>query len=160
MQPTVIKTIAGFLAGFIAVLVFHQTMYLLIQQAGLPLRGAPWAMAAEPSAFGMPRVINQAFWGGLWGIAYAFLVDYIPGNQGWLKGLIFGMIFPMLLGSWVVVAMIKGQPMFSGAFAKGGFDIWALRNGFLLNGIAFGLGLGLLYPLIAGLIPGHERVRG
>ncbi len=80
--------------------------------------------------------------------------------MGWIKGLFFGMIFPMLIGSWLVVAMIKGQPLFAGAMAKGGFDIMALRNGFLLNGVAFGLGLGVLYPLVARMLPGGRHSHG
>ena len=159
MPSAATKTIAGFITGFLAVVVFHQIMYVIMQQMGLPLRGTPWSMQPDPAAFGMPRVLNQAFWGGLWGIAYAFLVDRIPGGMGWLKGLIFGFIGPALLGSWLVVALIKGQPMFSGAMAKGGFDVMALRNGFLLNAVAFGLGLGLLYPLIARMLPGSSEAR-
>ena len=159
MPSAVTKTIAGFIAGFLAVVIFHQAMYFLIQTLGLPLQGKPWNFDADKAAYGMPRVVNQAFWGGLWGIAYAFMVDYIPGGMGWLKGFIFGMIFPMLIGSWLVVAMIKGTPLFSGAMAKGGFDIMALRNGFLLNGVAFGIGLGLIYPLLAGMLPGGARAQ-
>jgi hypothetical protein len=67
-----------------------------------------------------------------------------------VRGFVFGCIFPMLLGSWLIVALIKGQPLLANAFGKNGFNILQLRNGFLLNGVAFGIGLGLLYPLIAG----------
>ena len=79
------------------------------------------------------------------------MVDYIPTGPNWLRGFVFGCIFPMLLGSWVLVALIKGTPMFANAFAKG-FNPMALRNGFLLNGLAFGIGLGLLYPPLARLM--------
>ena len=49
--------------------------------------------------------------------------------------------------------------MFSSAFAKG-FDIMRLRTPFLLNGVAFGLGLGIIYPLLAGLLGrSGERAR-
>jgi hypothetical protein len=156
MPSAVTKTIAGFIAGFLAVAIFHQGMYVILQQTGVPLGGKPWNLTPYAGAFNMPTVINQCFWGGLWGIVYAFLVDRIPGGQGWLKGFIFGFVFPMLIGSWLVVALIKGTPVFSGAFAKG-FDGMRLVPGFFLNGVAFGTGLGLLYPLIAGLIPGEAR---
>jgi hypothetical protein len=160
MPHSVSRTIAGFIAGFLAVVIFHQVMYLIIQNGLPPPRpaGTPWNMAANKDAYGMPFVINQALWGGLWGIAFAFLADRIPG-PGWLGGILFGMIGPMLLGSWLIVAMVKGTPLFAGAMAKGGFDITNLRNGFLLNGIAFGLGLGLLYPLIARFMPGSGYPR-
>lgn len=158
MPSGLVKLIAGFIAGALAVLIFHQGMYVLMQQAGLPLRGTPWSMAAIPP-YGVPRTVNAMFWGGLWGIVYAYLIDYIPGGMGWLKGLIFGMIFPMLIGGWLVVAMIKGTPLFSGAMAKGAFNVMALRNGFLLNGVAFGIGLGLLYPLLAGMMGSRSGAR-
>jgi hypothetical protein len=147
MPSGLVKLIAGFIAGALAVLIFHQGMYVIMQQAGLPLRGTPWSMAAIPP-YGVPRTVNAMFWGGLWGIVYAYLIDYIPGGMGWLKGLIFGMIFPMLIGSWLVVAMIKGT-----------FNVMALRNGFLLNGVAFGIGLGLLYPLVAGMMGSRSEAR-
>lgn len=158
MPTSVNRIIAGFIAGFLAVIIFHQGMYVILQQTGVPLGGKPWNFAANPGAFNMPAVINQCLWGGLWGILYAFMVDHMPGEQGWLKGFIFGLVFPMLLGSWLVVAMIKGTPIFSGAFAKG-FDVMRLVPGFFLNGVAFGIGLGLLYPLLAGLLPGEARER-
>lgn len=159
MSSSITRIVAGFIAGFLAVLIFHQGMYVLIQQllkmgvlGAPPLGGVPWNFAPDPAAYGMPRVLNQSFWGGLWGIVFAYLVPYIPTGPNWLRGFVFGCIFPMLLGSWLVVAMIKGTPLFSGAFGKDGFNIFALRNGFLLNGVAFGIGLGLLYPPLARLM--------
>lgn len=158
MNSTMTRVLGGFIAGCLAVLIFHQGMYVVMQQMGLPLRGAPWAMAADPAAFGMPRLFNQMFWGGLWGIVFAYMIDALPGPNV-LRGFIFGCVFPMLLGSWLVVAMIKGQPLLSGAFGKEGFNILALRNGFLLNGVAFGIGLGLLYPWLAGMMGGRSSTR-
>ena len=143
------RTIAGFIAGFLAVFIFHQGMYLLLKQAGVPLAGTPWNFAPFAGAFGMPAVINQCFWGGLWGILFAFLIDSIPTGPDWLRGFVFGCVFPMLLGSWLVVPLIKGAPILSGLLTDG--NIMRLRPGFFLNGVAFGIGLGQLYPLLAGL---------
>ena len=151
------RIVAGFIAGFIAVLVFHQGMYILIQQIGWPTRGAPFNMTQSvlwPELFNamrmkpmsLPAIVNQSIWGGLFGVLFALMIDRLPGGISLLKGIVFGMIFPMLLGSWVIIPLIKGQAMFGGAFGKG-FNPVALRNGFLLNGIAFGAGLGLLYPM-------------
>ncbi len=169
MPSSIVKIVGGFIAGALAVLIFHQGMYVIMQSMGLPLRGTPWNMATSvplwPEFFGMlkigpvrvPAIASQSIWGGLFGILFAFLIDRMPGGLAIIKGFIFGMIFPMLLGSWLLVAMIKGAPLMSGAFAKGGFDIMALRNGFLLNGVAFGIGLGVLYPFIANLMSGRDR---
>ena len=150
MHSTLTRVVGGFIAGALAVLIFHQGMYVLMQQAGLPLGGTAFNMSPDKAAYGMPRLLNQMFWGGLWGIVFAYMIDRLPGPNV-VRGLIFGMVFPMLLGSWLILALIKGTPIFSGAMAKGGFNILALRNGFLLNGLAFGIGLGLLYPAIAGM---------
>ena len=146
MPSTLLKTIAGFIAGALAVAIFHQGMYWALPKLGVALQGTPWNMAPNKAAYNLPVLANQMFWGGLWGVVFAFLADQIPG--GWLKGFIFGCVFPMLIGSWLVVALIKGQPVFAGVLTDG--NIMRLRPGFFLNGIAFGIGLGLLYPLLAG----------
>ena len=153
MNGTVGRLLAGFLAGALAVVIFHQGMFLILNMAGLIPVG-PWRMNPVPP-YGVPLLLNQMFWGGLWGVGFGLLYEEIPGPAV-LKGMIFGMLGPMLLGSWLVVAMIKGQPTFSGAFAKG-FDVVRLRNGFLLNGVAFGIGLGLLYPMLAGMLGARQR---
>ena len=159
MSSTVTKTIAGFITGALAVVIFHQGMYWVLPKLGVPLQGTPWNMAANKAAFNLPVVVNLMFWGGLWGIVYAFLADHLPGRQGWLKGFLFGCLFPMLLGSWLVVALVKGQPVLSGLLIDN--NLMRLRPGFLLNGAAFGIGLGLLYPLLAGLFGGKgSRVSG
>ncbi len=151
MSSTLTKVVGGFIAGALAVLVFHQGMYVILQQMGVPLQGSPFNMTPDKAAYGLPRLVNQMFWGGLWGIVFAYMINVLPGPN-WLRGFIFGCVFPMLLGSWVIVALIKGNPLFANAFAKGGFNILALRNGFFLNGVAFGLGLGVIYPLLSGMM--------
>ena len=149
MPSTLSKVIAGFIAGALAVALFHQGMYWLLPKFGVPLAGTPWNLAPLKSAYDLPVIVSQTFWGGVWGVVFAFLAGHLPG-QNWLKGFIFGCVFPMLLGSWLLVSLIKGQPLFAGLLTDG--NIWRLRPGFLLNGVAFGIGLGLLYPLLAGLM--------
>jgi hypothetical protein len=75
-----------------------------MQIAALPLQGKPWNMAPDAAAFGMLRLFNLMFWSGLWGILFGYLYHSLPGGMGWLKGIVFGVVFPMLLGSWLVVA--------------------------------------------------------
>ncbi len=151
MANTLIRLAAGFIAGALAVLIFHQGMYFIMAQFGVPLRGAPWRMTPM-APLGVPVLLNAMFWGGLWGMVFAAICDHLPGRQAWLKGLIFGILFPMLLGSWLIVSLIKGRPVFAGAFVNG-FNPMALRAGFLLNGVAFGIGLGLLYAALAKVMP-------
>lgn len=63
------RPLAGFVAGFIGVLVFHQLMLAVLNLAGLTA-GQPWALRPAPP-LGIPAVLSAAFWGGLWGIALA-----------------------------------------------------------------------------------------
>src|SRR5262249_32009514 len=152
------RIVAGFIAGALAVLVFHQGMYVLIQyldanvdafkQAGSPLRGTPFNTASGPlwpellkalnqPAVTLPVIVNQSIWGGLWGILFAFLVDHIPTGPTFIRALVFAFIFPSLLGWWLLVPLINGTPpILGGAMAKGGFDWTTLRYGFLLNTVA------------------------
>ena len=63
------KLVVGFVAGFIAVFLFHQPALALLSQLGIA-NAATYSFAAVPP-FGVPRVISIAFWGGVWGVIYA-----------------------------------------------------------------------------------------
>lgn len=139
-----LKAAQGFAAGALAVLIFHQSMYFVLSQFNL-VQNLPWRMNPIPP-FGVPSLINQMFWGGLWGVLYAVAVArWIPGAL-WIGGLVFGLVFPMTLGSWLIVPLIKSQPLLSGYFIH--HDPLRLLSGFLLNGIAYGLGLGIIYSTL------------
>jgi hypothetical protein len=154
LTMTPMRAFAGLIAGALAVLLFHQGMYFALVQLGVPMTGKPWNLAPLPAAYGMPVVLNQMFWGGLWGILFAGLYHLLPTRMGWVKGLLFGMVFPMLLGSWIIVPLIKGGPLLSNVMSD--MNWMKLRPGFLLNGIGYGLGIGLLYPLLARAIGGNR----
>lgn len=143
-MPATANIVRGFIAGALAVALFHQGAYWVMKTGGMPLGGTAWNLSPAPQAFGMPSLMNLMFWGGLWGVVFALIHPAMPGGTPWLKGLLFGMVFPMLLGSWLIFAMIKGQPVLAGG------DRTRLLIGFLLNGVAFGIGLGLIYTWIGG----------
>lgn len=145
MVVTPRNVVAGFLAGALSVIVFHQSAYAVMSNLGM-VQGQPWRMNSFVAPFNVPDLVNQSFWGGLWGILFALVVDRMPRVPTWVNGLIFGLLFTMLLGSWIIVALIKGRPLFSGYFQN--LDMGRLRNGFLLNGVAFGIGLGLIYSYL------------
>lgn len=137
----------GFVAGFLSVLVFHQgTAFLLNAYAnGVPdvvawigRTGPAFNMSPVPP-FGVPTVLSQAFWGGLWGIALAALLRAAPVPD-LFTGFVFGAVLVTLV-AFTLVAQAKGLPMFAG----GNRQTW-LRAG-LLNG-AWGFGTAfLLRPL-------------
>lgn len=133
----------GFIAGLVAVLVFHQGAAFLLHHVGneVPASlavfgrvGPPYNMAPVPP-FGVPTVLSQAFWGGVWGIAFAVVLDRVRP-----PALLFGFVagaLALTLVAFTVVATLKGLPSFAG----GNTQIWA-RAG-LLNG-AWGWGTALL----------------
>lgn len=125
------RLFAGFAAGFIAVLVFHQGMVTVLHLAGLS-PNPPFPVRATPP-FGVPQIWSLAFWGGIWGMVLAMSARHFPRNGGyWLAALAFGAFAPTLVG-WFVVQPLRGQAL------GGGWNPIGMARGLLLNGI-WGLG--------------------
>lgn len=128
--------VIGFLAGAISVFVFHQGLIFIAWRLGL-LPNAPYSM--EPTApLGVPRVVSSAFWGGLWGIALALLLERLRRAHWLWVAILFGGILLPLVGI-LVVGPLKG-----GALAWPSSTM--LLRGFIINGV-WGLGAALLYRL-------------
>jgi hypothetical protein len=131
---------AGFLAGFLATLIFHQSAVALLWLIGVAPFG-PFAMGAT-WPFGVPAVLSLAFWGGIWGILFALIDGRFPARAGyWLAAFLFGGIFPSLV-ALMVVSPLKGRPM------GGGWQPAILLTAFLING-AWGVGTGLFLKLFS-----------
>jgi hypothetical protein len=111
---TPMRLVVGFVAGFLSVLTFQSGLIAILHASGaIPF--APWRMTPVPP-FGVPQSLSAAFWGGLWGVAYALLEPRLTGRLGWcLGGLAFGAVLPVLV-LWFVVLPLKGQPV-GGGFA-------------------------------------------
>ncbi|GIK98012.1 MAG: hypothetical protein BroJett029_22210 [Alphaproteobacteria bacterium] len=99
------QILGGFVAGALAVLVFHQGLVFLINQAGLG--GYPVYSWAPTRPFGVPQLLSIAFWGGLWGIVWAMLSSRLKGGGGLVFAFLFGAILPTLVFA-AVVAPLKG----------------------------------------------------
>ena len=138
----------GFIAGFIAVLLFHQGALLVLHLAGIA--PPPWNMAPVPP-FGVPAVVSAAFWGGVWGIVFALVAPrFGQGGRYWLMSFLFGAV-ALTLVAWLVVLPLKGQPL-SAALAWPRIIIGPVVNG------AWGLGTGFLLMLLSRrLQPGLAR---
>jgi len=138
-----LKSLAfGFIAGAIAVVTVHEIIDLILNKAGVFPR-VPWSM--EPSAVtGVPQIVSDMFWGGVWGIVFVLLYAFIPGGSPALKGLIFGVLGPAILGVFILVPLITGRfPLF--------FDFDPKLVGSVLLILAgFGAGMGWLYGLLDG----------
>ena len=97
--------VRAFAAGFVATLVFHQGLVLLLHGLGV-LPVAPYDMTAtEP--LGVPKVISLAFWGGVWGIVLWRLVRASRGARRWWLALAIGAIGPTAV-ALLIVFPLKG----------------------------------------------------
>lgn len=130
------KWLRWFLAGALAVPLFHQVVLWLFNLAGLVDRPVYAMTATKP--FGVPQLISLSFWGGVWGVILALVVARMNGAKYWGTALLFGGIAPTLVAAFVV-APLKGQPAPDAKFFLGGF---------LINA-AWGLGTALLALLFA-----------
>ena len=143
------RLIAGFLAGFLATLLFHQLTLALLWRLGVTPFG-PFPLGAT-WPFGIPAVWSLAFWGGIWGVLFALVECYFPRNAYWIIAFIFGALLPSLV-AFVVVLPLKGKPM------GGGWNLNRLLTAFLING-AWGVGTGLILKVLSGRFSGPIEPR-
>jgi hypothetical protein len=136
--------IAGLAAGAIGILIGHQIVIVLLGLVKVIPAGGAYSLAAT-GPLAVPRVVNAMFWGGLWGGLMALLWPRLPAWPNWMKGAVFALIFPLLIGSWLVVALIKGQPLMAG------FVPLRWLTGFLIYA-GWGAAMGLLYPRLAAMM--------
>jgi hypothetical protein len=124
----------AFLAGFIAVLIFHQGVLSILHALG----AAPPPFNFKITApLGVPVVISAAFWGGIWAIALAFVVRRLSGLSYWLTALLFGAL-ALTAVALFVVGPIKGEPLL--------LQPSHLIIGLAVNG-AWGIGTAILFRL-------------
>jgi hypothetical protein len=138
----------GFLAGFLATLIFHQLALVLLWSMGVAPSG-PFPMAPT-RPFGVPAVFSLAFWGGVWGILFALIHGrFPPGGAYWVAAFLFGAILPSLVALMVVLPL-KGRPM------GGGWHPPVLLTAFLINGV-WGIGTGLILKLLTSWSSGSRK---
>ena len=119
MRDSGTRAIFGFVAAAISVLTFHQAMWAFLHFLNLPGMGMPPPYPTAPvPPWGVPRILDLAFWGGLYGI-------------------LFGLALPRFF----VVAPLKGSPV------GGGWQVNNWMRSLLINGF-WGIGVGLILPLI------------
>jgi hypothetical protein len=123
----------GFVAGFIAVPLGHQVMSYIFWLT-IPGRAFPWNMAPNPGAFGLPAVVNLSFWGGVWGILWAIVQNFLPrGWISWIVAILFGGICATAFSAYGVTA-IKHLP--AGSMSWIGFGLngaWGLVTALVLD---------------------------
>lgn len=145
-MPLLLSVLPAFIAGALAVLVFHQSALGLLHLVGLTTR-TPFVLGPVPP-LGVPQLLSLMFWGGVWGLVLLALLRPLGDARCWLRGLVLGALGPTLV-SWFVVAPLKGLPL------AGGWQPAAMATGLIVNA-AWGLGLVVLLRLAqrAGLMRG------
>lgn len=129
----------GFAAGALSILIFREATVFGLNQVGLTQMAVYSWRAAPP--LGLPLIVNQCFWGGLWGILFVLLWDR-SGFQGGggLAAAFFGLAAGLL--AWGAASLV---------FA----DIKAIAAGIVAGGIVAGLillfGSGILFGLVFGV---------
>lgn len=101
------RIIGGFVAGALSVLVFHQGVVLLANQAGW---GPPAYSLAPTAPFGVPQLLSSAFWGGLWGILWALIASRLESGSRFGFAFLFGAILPPLVVVAIVVPLRGSDP--------------------------------------------------
>src|SRR3954468_10941886 len=135
----------GFVAGFVAVLVFHQGTAFLLYHVGNDIPAVVSFLGKTPPPFnmaptkplGVPVVFSQAFWGGVWGMVLTLiLVKLRP------PAILFANVFGALARTVVAVPLgpyLKGLPTWRGGIP------W---RGLIYNGAwGFAVAVMLLKPL-------------
>jgi hypothetical protein len=130
--------IRAFIAGFIATLVFHQSVIWLFHYLGAIPMG-PFNMAPT-RPFGVPAVISLAFWGGVWGVVLWPTLRIAQGASYWIRAIVLGAIGPTAVALLVVV------PIKTGIFPPA-FNPKLIVGGLVVNGF-WGFGLALLMPYL------------
>jgi hypothetical protein len=146
MQGTIGRIVMGFIAAAISVVVVHEGIIYLLNAGGyIPTHG--WSMTPAIPPWGVPRLVNNIFWGGLWGALFGLIYAWIPGGMAWLKGLIFGLLI-VVVSNWILLPLIKGQVF--GQANQVLFGGWNTTRMLIVAVIVggFGLGLGIIYGLI------------
>jgi hypothetical protein len=144
------RLVVGFIAGFLATLVFHQLMLAFLRGVGVaPFLPYSWT-PTEP--FGMPAVLSLSFWGGVWGIIFTFIHGSFPHGAGyWVAAFLFGAVLPSLV-ALLVVLPFKGRPI------GGGWQLRLLVTAFFANG-AWGIGTGVFLKALQNWFVGSRGAR-
>ena len=135
----VLPIVGAFIAGFLAVVVFHQLAFWILAQLHV---APPVAWSLNPTKpLGVPALLSAAFWGGLWGILTAWLLRGRQGAGFWWFAIVFGAV-ALTLVAWFPVAMLKGLPTVVERPLTIGIIIGPVVNG------AWGLGLAVFLKLL------------
>lgn len=130
--------VMAFIAGVVAVPVFHQILLGLLHMAGIvPFAPFNWA---PTKPFGVPDIVSISFWGGVWGVVFALTVRrWFSGVAYWIASAVIGGVALTLVFMFVV------WPLKIGGLPPDMIGLFII--GFLLNA-AWGIGWALFLMLL------------
>lgn len=129
----------GFLAGAISVPVFHQLTVMALHTAGY-VPNPPFSFRPVPP-FGVPAILNQTFWGGMWGLLFGAIMMARPRLSALVIGVGVGLLGAALFGL-TLLPWLRGQPMPV-------TDLNRWWRPMLING-TWGLGMGIIFAALRG----------
>ena len=105
------RAIMGFIAGALSVVTLFFAAWAGVRAAGfIPAAADPvWSMKGV-APWGVPRAVNLAFWGGVWGLVLNLIFGGLRGAGNWLAWGLAGVIAVSAVAIFVVPA-IKGVPI-------------------------------------------------
>ena len=137
MTVSPVRLVEAFVAGVLAVPVFHQILLWILHAAGI-VPFAPFSMA-RTKPFGVPDVVSISFWGGVWGVIFALtLPRWFRGTAYWIAAAVAGGVALTLVFMFVV------WPLKFGGTPPDPVGLFVI--GFLLNA-AWGIGWALFLHL-------------
>ena len=140
------RAVRGFVAGFPAVLIFHQIAPLLLHFAGVA-PATSWNLTPVPP-LSVPAVLSAAFWGGVWGIAPARLEPRSGERRRPLAPR------PPVRRRGAHAGRLARRQAAQGTAGRGRPRLAGVTVGPIVNG-AWGLGTVLLLRLLAGRAEGY-----
>lgn len=143
-QLSAATLVMAFIAGVLAVPVFHQILLLLLHLAGI-VPFSPFDMKPT-KPFGVPSVISISFWGGVWGVIFVLtLPRWFTGVTYWIAAIVAGGVALTLVFMFVV------WPLKFGGLPPNMIGLFII--GFVLNA-AWGIGWALFLALFERLRAG------
>ncbi len=140
-MDALVPLILAFIAGALAVPVFHQILLWILHAAGIvPM--APFNME-RTKPLGVPTIVSISFWGGIWGVLFALTLPR------WFSGAAYWIAAPVAGGlALTLVFMLVVWPLKVGGRPPQPLGLFIV--GFLLNA-AWGIGWALFLRLFESM---------
>lgn len=142
----------GFIAGAIATVTVHEIISAIFHNPAI-WTGWPrpsWNM--DPAEMtGLPQIVSDMFWGGLWGSLFGLILGTRPQGSMTLRGALLGIVGPAVIGVFLAVPFFTGRfPVFFGGDSSKIIPVLCILAG-------FGAATAWLYGMFQyGRLPGFD----